>query len=175
MSTSILDIASNLGWGVRTLSEYSGGRYQIYNKANPDTGRTFETEDEAWDYIVAHLTGVAVYDLDDIDEVVMGKRSEYLNEMMGFTHPGLTNVESWRYRGNIYSLEQRKRGSGPSVLTMTVSIEVPSVVPATQMLSVDYRVFRVPVESLSPISQEKAMQTIYERFMAWRNESLDAT
>lgn len=175
----VIDIAIELGWGVRDLNDndsgyvVKGARFQVYNPFMPDTGQTFWTEEDAWDFIAGRLQGGVTPDMDDVESTVTGNRGKWLKEMMAFRHPSLDKVNPKNIKGNVYALSQRKQGGSPSFFTMSVGIEVALSKPISGIYMTDMKTFHANCEGFDPVSQEKAMEEIYNKFQAWQIEYID--
>ena len=177
----VTEIAVKLGWGVRDLNDndrgrvIKGNRFQVYNPYMPDTGPTFWTEEEGWNFIVGRIQGGVMPTANgkDADVNVTGSRGTMLRELMSYRHPSLENVPRNNIRGNVYALTQRKQGNAASFYTMSVGIEVGVKIPMNGFWTTEFKTFHAPCEGFDPVAQEQAMLTIYQQFKGWLVASVD--
>lgn len=175
----VIKIAKQLGWNVRDLNDNEhgymvrGANYQIYNDFMSSDGQSFWSEDAAWDFIVGRIRGGVLPDASGAETKVTGQRGAQLKEIMEFRHPSVDKLKS--ARGNVYALAQRKQGKSPSFYTMSVGIEVAGQVPVSGLYIPEYKTFHADCNGFDAVSQEAAMQQIYDQFTAWKIEHVDKT
>lgn len=178
--SEVIGVAKSIGWGVRDLNDNEheltvrGPNWQVYNDYMPDTGWSFWAEDEAWTYIIARVVGGVPADTEGVEfRQGEGLFHDQLNEMMNYKHPSLKDVPRKNVRGNVYALAERKQGNAPSVYTMSVGIEVALKIEVNGFYTTEFKTFHVPCNGFDLTSQAKAMQEIYDQFLAWKLEHID--